>query len=89
MWEIEYNKRFLKELASLPKDIRCRIELIVFQELEAENPFESRYLEKLKGYQDKYKKCYRKNLQKLDHLLRLNLRGGLETPTSTMSLGRL
>ncbi|MFM7904885.1 MAG: type II toxin-antitoxin system RelE family toxin, partial [Microcystis sp.] len=40
MWKVEYNKRFLKELASLPKDIQSRIELIVFSELETDNPFE-------------------------------------------------
>jgi mRNA interferase RelE/StbE len=28
---------------------------LVFQELESENPFELGYLEKLKGYSDKYK----------------------------------
>jgi mRNA interferase RelE/StbE len=55
MWKIEYTKRFLKELASLPKEVQSRIELIVFAELEAENPFELGYLNKMKGYKDKYK----------------------------------
>ncbi|NJN60055.1 MAG: type II toxin-antitoxin system RelE/ParE family toxin [Leptolyngbyaceae cyanobacterium SL_5_9] len=55
MWTVEYTKRFLKELAVLPAEIQSRIEPIVFQELEAENPFELGFLEKMKGYPDKYK----------------------------------
>lgn len=50
MWTIEYTKRFLKDLAELPTDIRTRIETIVFEELETENPFDLGYLEKMKGY---------------------------------------
>jgi mRNA interferase RelE/StbE len=52
MWKIEYTKRFLKELADLPEDIQSRVEPILFQELESENPFELGYLKKLKGYAD-------------------------------------
>lgn len=55
MWKVEYTKRFLKELAFLPLDIQSRIESIVFRELESENPFELGYLNKMKGYKDKYK----------------------------------
>ncbi len=55
MWKIEYTKKFLKELASLPNDIQSRIESIVFNQLESENPFELGYLNKMKGYRDKYK----------------------------------
>nr|WP_230968342.1 transposase family protein [Nostoc sp. WHI] len=55
MWQVEYTKRFLKELADLPIEIQSRVESIVFQELESENPFELGYLKKLKGYSDKYK----------------------------------
>ncbi|MCC5641908.1 type II toxin-antitoxin system RelE/ParE family toxin [Nostoc sp. CHAB 5824] len=55
MWQVDYTKRFLKELAALPFEIQSRIEPVVFQELESENPFELGYLEKLKGYSDKYK----------------------------------
>jgi mRNA-degrading endonuclease RelE of RelBE toxin-antitoxin system len=40
MWKVEYTKRFLKELANLPLEIQERVEPIIFQELEAENPFE-------------------------------------------------
>jgi mRNA interferase RelE/StbE len=55
MWKVEYTKKFLKELADLPQDVQARIEPIVFQELESENPFELGYLQKMKGYDDKYK----------------------------------
>jgi len=55
MWTIKYTKQFLKELASLPRELQSRIELIVFSELESENPFELKYLDKMKGYKDKYK----------------------------------
>ncbi len=55
MWKVEYTKKFLKELAYLPQDIQARIESIVFQELESENPFDLGYLQKMKGYDDKYK----------------------------------
>lgn len=55
MWKVEYTKRFLKELADLPEEIQARIEPIVFQELESDNPFDLGYLKKMKGYLDKYK----------------------------------
>jgi len=55
MWTVEYTKRFLKELAAMPAELKVRVEPIVFQELETENPFELGYLEKMKGYPDKYK----------------------------------
>ncbi|NET69802.1 MAG: type II toxin-antitoxin system RelE/ParE family toxin [Sphaerospermopsis sp. SIO1G2] len=55
MWKVEYTKKFIKELASLPQDVQSRIEAIVFTELEIENPFELAYLGKMKGYKDKYK----------------------------------
>jgi len=55
MWKIEYTKKFFKELSSLPINIQSRIEIIVFQELLSENPFLLGYVEKMKGYSDKYK----------------------------------
>jgi mRNA interferase RelE/StbE len=55
MWTVEYTKRFLKELAALPTEIQYRVEPIIFEELESENPFVLGYLEKLRGYPDKYK----------------------------------
>jgi len=55
MWKAEYTKRFLKELAQLPKEVRIDVEKIVFEDLSKNNPFKFRYLEKLKGHPDKYK----------------------------------
>jgi mRNA interferase RelE/StbE len=55
MWKVEYTKRFLKELSALPIEIRSRIEPIVFESLDSTDPFELGYLEKMKGYPDKYK----------------------------------
>lgn len=55
MGRVEYTKRFLKELASLPKVVQQRAETIVFQELNWTNAFELGYLEKMTGYADKYK----------------------------------
>ncbi len=45
MWKVEYTKKFLKELADLPQDMQAKIEPIVFQELESENPFDLGYLQ--------------------------------------------
>jgi len=55
MWKVQYKKKFLKELVSLPSDLQSRIETIVFQELETDNPFQLSYIDKMKGYKDKYK----------------------------------
>ena len=55
MWTVEYTKKFLKELSSLPESIQIRVQTIVFKELESDNPFELGYLQKLKGSKDKYK----------------------------------
>jgi len=55
MWKVEYTKRFLKELSRLPREIQIQVEKIVFEELLKDNPFELGYLERMKGYQDKYK----------------------------------
>jgi len=55
MWEVEYTKRFLKELSNLPDNTQGRVEVIVFQELKSEKPFSLGYLEKMKGYTNKYK----------------------------------
>jgi mRNA interferase RelE/StbE len=55
MWQVEYTKRFLKDLAALPEDMQPRIEPIVFEEIQSDNPFDLGYLEKMKGYPDKYK----------------------------------
>jgi mRNA interferase RelE/StbE len=55
MWEVDFTKRFLKELASLPSNVQTRIEIIIFHELKSDNPFSLGYIEKMKGYSDKYK----------------------------------
>ncbi|TAE26624.1 MAG: type II toxin-antitoxin system RelE/ParE family toxin [Candidatus Kapaibacterium sp.] len=55
MYKIEYTKRFLKDLASLPNDVQSQIESIVFEELPKHNIFSLGYLEKMHGYKDKYK----------------------------------
>jgi mRNA interferase RelE/StbE len=55
MWRIEYTKRFLKELSELPKEIRARAEGIVFEELLDANPFSLGYIERMRGYPDRYK----------------------------------
>jgi mRNA interferase RelE/StbE len=55
MWKVEYTKRFYKDMAALSKAMQERIEPIVFEQLETDNPFELGFLEKMKGYSDKYK----------------------------------
>ncbi len=55
MWEVEYTKRFLKELSKLPNEIRVQAEKIVFEELLSSAPFDLGYLERMTGYPDKYK----------------------------------
>jgi len=55
VWKVEYKRKFLKELASLPQNIQSRLEIIVFKELETDNPFELDYINKIKWYKDKYK----------------------------------
>jgi mRNA interferase RelE/StbE len=55
MWIINYRKTFLKELSKLPFEIQSKIENIVFEKLVTNNPFELGFIEKMKGYPDKYK----------------------------------
>ena len=55
MWKVEYTKRFLKELSELPKEIRAQAEGSVFEELLTSNPFSLGFLERMRGYPDKYK----------------------------------
>ncbi len=54
-WKVEYTGTFLKELAQLPKEIQRQGEKIAFKELSSENPFGIGYIDKMTGYQDKYK----------------------------------
>ncbi len=53
--KIKYSKKFLKELARIDDNIRLKIEKLVFDEIPGNNPFELGFLEKLQGYDDKYK----------------------------------
>jgi mRNA interferase RelE/StbE len=55
MWNVEYKKRFLKELSKLPEDVQRPAEKMVFEDLLCENPFELGYIEQMKGYPGKYK----------------------------------
>lgn len=45
----------MKELARLPKEIRGKAEAIAFEEIPSGNPFSQGYIEKMKGYRDKFK----------------------------------
>lgn len=54
-YKINFTKTFLKELSSLPEFIRTKTEKIVFDDLRKNSPFDLGNIEKLKGYQDKYK----------------------------------
>ena len=55
MWKVKYTKRFLKELSKLPENIQEKVENIVFTELKEGDPFSLGYVERLKGFRDKYK----------------------------------
>lgn len=55
MWKVEYKRKFLKELATLPANIQSRVKVIVFNELETDNPLDLSYISKMKGYKNKYK----------------------------------
>jgi mRNA interferase RelE/StbE len=55
MWEIEYKKRFLKELSRLPKGVQAQAEKVAFEDLICENPFDLGCLEQMRGYPAKYK----------------------------------
>lgn len=53
---VQYNKKFLKDLSSLPKKDREKIENFVFEEInQYANSAEINKLEKLSGYQYYYK----------------------------------
>jgi mRNA interferase RelE/StbE len=53
--EIKYSKKFLKELSCVENEIRIKIEKIAFEEMLATSPFQTGYLEKMHGYDNKYK----------------------------------
>ncbi|OGU15337.1 MAG: plasmid stabilization protein [Ignavibacteria bacterium GWB2_35_12] len=54
-YKLIFTKTFLKELYSLPELVRTEAEKIVFNDLRNISPFDVGNIEKLKGYQDKYK----------------------------------
>ena len=54
--KVEYQKKFLTQLAKLPADVRTQIEQFVFEELpECSNIGEAGNIEKLSGYLGFYK----------------------------------
>ena len=54
--KVEYSKKFLKQLASVPGDNRSKIESFVFEELvSASSIYEMGKVEKMKGYDGFYK----------------------------------
>ena len=54
-WRVRYTKTFYKELAKVPETVRKQIEEWVFGEAVKKNPFASRKVEKLTGYDEYYK----------------------------------
>jgi len=53
---IQVHKIFLKELASIPKKERVKIENFLFEEvIEFNNPFQIPNLRKLKGFKNYYR----------------------------------
>jgi len=54
--KIKYSKKFLKQLAAVPSDIRSKIESFVFEELVSTlSIYELGKVEKMKGYDGFYK----------------------------------
>jgi mRNA interferase RelE/StbE len=54
--QVEYSKKFLKQLAAVPVDIRSKIESFVFEELVSTSSiYELGKVEKMKGYDGFYK----------------------------------
>lgn len=54
--KIKYSKKFLKQLAAVPGDIRSKIESFVFEELVSTSSiYEMGKVEKMKGYDGFYK----------------------------------
>lgn len=54
--KVEYTKKFLKQIAAVPSDIRSKIESFVFEELVSTSSiYEMGKVEKMKGYDGFYK----------------------------------
>lgn len=54
-WQIQYTRKFLKEMSALPVQTRKRIEAIAFGEEIKQDAFLSGKVQKLVGYQNYYK----------------------------------
>ncbi|MBI5788825.1 MAG: type II toxin-antitoxin system RelE/ParE family toxin [Candidatus Schekmanbacteria bacterium] len=55
-FQIRYQKKFLKDLASIPKPLRQKIEALVFEKIPmSSNPFSEFTIEKMTGYDGYYK----------------------------------
>lgn len=56
MIEVRYKKKFLKDLASIPKSSRQKIESLVFEGIpQSTNPFKQFKIDKMVGYEGYYK----------------------------------
>jgi mRNA interferase RelE/StbE len=55
MWRVRHTRTFYKELASLPAEIRTRIEKVAFGEEIKKAPFLKGKVQKLEGYREYYK----------------------------------
>ncbi len=54
--KVEYTKKFLKQIAAVPSDVRSKIESFVFEELVSTSSiYEMGKVEKMKGYDGFYK----------------------------------
>ena len=56
MFDIRYKKKFLKDLSSIPKPQRQKIESLVFEEIpQSSDPFSQFKIGKMAGYDGYYK----------------------------------
>jgi mRNA interferase RelE/StbE len=49
MWTVQYTKRFLKELSKIPPEYKSKAEIVVFNDLRKNNPFELGCMEQMTG----------------------------------------
>ncbi len=56
MFDVRYKRKFLKDLSSIPKLQRQKIELLVFEKIpKSSDPFNQFKIEKMVGYKGYYK----------------------------------
>jgi mRNA interferase RelE/StbE len=56
VFDIRYKKKFLKDLSSIPKSHRQKIESLVFEEIpQSSDPFKKFKIEKMRGYEGYFK----------------------------------